>query len=175
MDEQWMPIPNFIGYEASNLGNIRSYRKVGCKPGIKKHPRVLKPYKINSNYLMLTLRLDSKKSIKKLVSHLVLEAFKMPRPGNADACHWDGDRHNNAISNLRWATRKENEMDKTRHGTRPVGEKAYQSKLTEAQVIEMRQGYKKGIKAEYYAEKFGTCVTNAYWIIAGKSWKHIKV
>jgi hypothetical protein len=51
------------------------------------------------------------------VHHLVLEAFVGPRPAGHEAAHGDGDKTNNALANLRWATPKENAADRYRHGT----------------------------------------------------------
>ena len=52
------------------------------------------------------------------VHRVVLSAFGgMPPTPQHCAAHSDGDRTNNAASNLRWATRKENERDKLNHGT----------------------------------------------------------
>jgi hypothetical protein len=55
------------------------------------------------------------------VHHLVLEAFVGPRPAGDQAAHGDGDRLNNVLGNLRWATPKENNGDKRSHGTAMLG------------------------------------------------------
>ncbi len=47
----------------------------------------------------------------------IAEAF-IPNPENKpDVAHWDGNGLNNEVTNLRWATEKENMADKKRHGT----------------------------------------------------------
>lgn len=53
------------------------------------------------------------------VHPLVLEAFVGPRPPGMEACHADGNKTNNALSNLRWDTKRANELDAIRLGTRP--------------------------------------------------------
>ena len=62
---------------------------------------------------------------------LVVLAFLGPPPfPGAHAAHFDGDKLNNRLSNLRWASPAENEADKRRHGrTRGAlpGERAIQA------------------------------------------------
>lgn len=90
-----------------------------------------------------------------MVHRLVCEAFHGPQPTKYhEVAHWDGDRLNNAPSNVRWATHKENEADKIRHGKvasgdrngrrlhperYPRGERHPMSKLTDVQVSVARQ------------------------------------
>lgn len=56
------------------------------------------------------------KKTQRVVAPLVLEAFVGPRPRGTECCHWDGDPTNDALSNLRWGTSKENSADQMRHG-----------------------------------------------------------
>jgi hypothetical protein len=79
--------------------------------------RVLKPARSSSGYPILNLG----RRAQQFVHRLVLETFVGPRPAGHQAVHGDGDRYNNALTNLRWATRKENEADKRRHGTLLLG------------------------------------------------------
>jgi hypothetical protein len=64
------------------------------------------------------------------VHRLVLETFVGPCPEGMEACHYDGDRSNNALSNLRWDTRAANAADRIRHGTTRRGERAPGARLT---------------------------------------------
>jgi transposase-like protein len=57
------------------------------------------------------------------VHHLVLAALLRPRPAGYQAAHGDGNKLNNTAANLRWATPKENNADKLRHGTALLGTK----------------------------------------------------
>lgn len=50
------------------------------------------------------------------VHQLVLEAFVGPRPEGMYGLHWDDDKNNNRLANLRWATPSENMMDQVRNG-----------------------------------------------------------
>ena len=70
--------------------------------------RIKKPYtNKNNGYLIIDLCKDNK-SKKVPIHRLVAEAF-IPNPENKPTVdHADGDRTNNSIENLRWATYSEN-------------------------------------------------------------------
>jgi hypothetical protein len=53
----------------------------------------------------------------KSVHALVLEAFVGPPSTGMEGCHWDNNRANNRLVNLRWGTHSENMLDQVRHGT----------------------------------------------------------
>ena len=96
--EEWRPIENHDGYEVSNLGNVRSPRKV------------LKPSLNLGGYEFLSLGSNAKHI---LVSRLVAKAF-IPNPdGKPEVDHIDRNRANNVVSNLRWATRCEQNLNMT--------------------------------------------------------------
>jgi hypothetical protein len=88
---------------------------------------VLKPGRTARGYLVVAL--GHRGTI--YVHHLVLLAFVGPRPAGRQAAHGDGHRTNNLLSNLRWATPKENTADRYRHGTvlfgtrHPLGRKTH--------------------------------------------------
>jgi hypothetical protein len=48
-------------------------------------------------------------------------AFVGPRPEDREIAHWNGDRADNRLVNLRYATKSENALDRVRHGC--VGDK----------------------------------------------------
>lgn len=105
--ERWAPVPGSDRHEVSTLGRLRTWR-------VRKGPRlsapvVVKPRAIAEGYLGF-----AKQS---RLHTAVLEAFVGPCPEGHEAAHFDGDKHNNALSNLRWATHAENIADKVRHGT----------------------------------------------------------
>lgn len=91
-------IKDFPGYFVDESGSIFSARS-----GMKK----LKPGKTSSGYMVVVLRRDGA-SFCKTVHRLALAAFAECPDGSMDVDHIDGDKTNNAISNLEWVTRKEN-------------------------------------------------------------------
>ena len=74
-----------------------------------------------------------------------------------EAAHDDGSKTNNCPTNLRWATRKENNDDRIKHGTTTRGERNAAAKLTAAQVVAIR--HMPGKHAEIAAAFGVTCAT----------------
>jgi hypothetical protein len=69
----------------------------------------------------------------------VLEAFAGPCPDGLTARHRDGNKTNNALTNLAWGTWAEQMADRRLHGTEtPTGERNHMAQLSDAQVREMR-------------------------------------
>ena len=61
-----------------------------------------------------------------LVHALVTTAFHGQKPSPSHVvCHWDGERLNNAASNLRWGTLSDNLHDAVRHGTHAMSIKTH--------------------------------------------------
>lgn len=119
-------------------------------------------------------------------NRLVLETFCGPPPSpHHEAAHGDGDRLNNALANLRWATRIENEADKLRHGTtargarhgsktKPEtflrGEQLPQSKLRECDVQHIRTSPLTGAALAVELRVSPTLVSA---IRRRKAWRHV--
>ena len=119
--ELWKPIDGYNGlYEVSNFGNVRSIdRYIESKDGWTSLKRgcQLKPIDNGAGYKYVALW-DKGRQTKFYVHRLVAVAFLGSPPSNEhQVAHFDGDRSNNTLSNLRWATVAENESDKIRHGT----------------------------------------------------------
>lgn len=133
MIESWRPVIGHEGlYEVSDLGNVRSLDR-DMVDSIGRHRSfsgtTMAPSKSKGGYLLMKFSHDGVKSLK-TVHRVVLEAWAGPCPAGHEACHFDGDRTNNAASNLRWDTRRNNNEDKRRHGTTMRGERNPGSRLT---------------------------------------------
>jgi hypothetical protein len=74
--------------------------------------RILKPGSSATRYFTVALCRDGKPRSHTIHS-LIAEAFIGPRPEGADIDHIDGDRKNNAISNLRYVSHKINVRNRT--------------------------------------------------------------
>jgi hypothetical protein len=85
---------------------------------------------------------------------LVAEAFLGEQPSGTEVAHNDGDKLNCHYSNLRYATPKENSMDKIAHGTHPGGDNHPQVKIkaSEAEnIFKLRRlGYSQQKIADLY-------------------------
>jgi hypothetical protein len=111
---------------------------------------------------------------RKHISKIVLEAFVGPCPPKMECCHWDDDRSNNALSNLRWDTHAANKMDAFRNGAQPArGEKASDVTLTENDVIEARKLRAKGWTLVRLGKRYGVVHTTIRCAVMGLTWSHV--
>jgi hypothetical protein len=124
--EIWKSIPGYKGYEASNMGRVRSVdRKILLgnrwgKLGWRKFKgRVLSPGYHEYGYPRVMLGMYAWSEIH----CLVMIAFIGPCPSGKEVGHFDGNPLNNNLSNLRYVTKRENYEDSLRHGTAKKGRK----------------------------------------------------
>jgi hypothetical protein len=177
--ETWKPVPDFPGYEVSDQGRVRSfkgYASEGYKAAgweLKSSPqRILNPIRTAAGYYRVNLCEDGKRYLV-WIHRLVLLAFVGPCPLGMEACHNDGVQANNYLDNLRWDTRRSNLEDRHKHGTAPIGEINGNSKLTQEQVIQIRELYSKGYYQANIGKLFSVSHTQVSRIINRKTWAHI--
>jgi len=91
-EEEWLPITGLEGYEVSNLGRVRSPKKI------------LKLYTRNK-YGHQRIGIKNRRYE---VHRLVLETFSGPCPEGMECMHLNGIADDNRVENLRWGTRSEN-------------------------------------------------------------------
>lgn len=113
--EIWFDILNYEGfYQASNFGRIRSVsRSIVNIYGrtIKRKEKILKGFKDEDGYLMVSLSKNGKWKTKK-VHRLVLETFCGPSPSKSVCRHFpDQTPTNNRLDNIQWGTSTENNKD----------------------------------------------------------------
>lgn len=160
--EKWKPV-KLEGYEryyVSNLARVRS-----------SYGRILKQYRQITGYW--STNLCGKKQKKKTITihRLVALAF-IPNPHNKPQVnHIDGNPENNVPSNLEWVTSSEN----IKHGyaigiISQKGENHSRSKLTYAQVCEIRQKVANGVQKTALAREYGVHRDQIRRIAIGESW-----
>lgn len=127
-----------------------------------------------NGYQKVELFADSK-SHTRLVHRLVALAFLANPYCKPHVAHSDGDKENNCVENLRWATAFENENDKLRHGTRLQGEKIHTSKLNPDLVREIRDlRDSKNISYHKIADMFGIAKSTCMSICKRRTWRHVQ-
>ena len=168
MQEEWRDIEGWP-YAISNRGRVRRTRASHVTPiGFLKRP-TLRP----DGYLVV--RLHNKGRARGFLIHILMcAAFHGPAPSpRHQVAHWNGDRSDNRLRNLRWATVKDNSEDARRHGTMVRGERTNSAKLTARQVRSIRRRVANGAIKRRLAFEFGVCPSQIGHIVKGRRWKHV--
>lgn len=107
MEEVWKDIKGWEGYQVSDQGRVRSFKK--CPEG-----KLLTPYKNKKGYLQVHFR-DKGRNKSFQCHRLVLLAFcPIPNANEMEVNHKNENKEDNRLSNLEWVTHIEN----IRYGTR---------------------------------------------------------
>lgn len=169
--EIWLPIEGHEeAYEVSNLGRVRSLARrvrLVVRGGVETTrgvpPRILRPGPTKHGHLTVAIgRRNSRQ-----VHDLVLRAFVGPPAPGQEALHGDGNPANNALSNLRWGTRSENNFDITAHERR---------RLSHDQVRYIRKRAAEGFA---YGERYqlslawGVNPGTIYYVASGKEYSRV--
>lgn len=169
------------------LINDASGYRVGTDGSIwTRHPRGPKTGRIWTNwkrmkcgtetrhgYATARLRYDDGTERQRLVHVLVLETFTGTAPAGMQARHFpDRDPKNNAITNLRWGTAKQNAEDRERDGNTKRGSSNNRSKLKESDIPAIRAATGRGCVGAL-AAKYGVSRQVIWQIRSRKTWIHV--
>ena len=104
MTEQWKNIIEANNYEISNFGRVRN----------KTTKQILKGRLSKSGYLQVSIKLNETQKFSNRYIHRLVAIYWIDNPENKkEVNHIDGNKENNHILNLEWATPAENQ--KHRH------------------------------------------------------------
>lgn len=164
------PIPDYLGYFATKTGRIFSRISRGGKGKLFERA----PQKHTSGYRYLVLAQNKKPKVR-FIHHLILETFVGPRPTPLHECdHYDGNRTNNNLRNLKWVTRKENIHSTMRRGKHTMGESHGMAKLTEQKVLKIRMMAATGkYSFRGLARMFNVTDGMIHNIVKRRNWRHI--
>jgi predicted DNA-binding protein (UPF0251 family) len=174
-------VPNYPGYFVDKLGNVYSERR-GKR-------RKLKPHLNSYGYLWISVTRGDGSFRKEGIHRLVLFAF-IGLPSEAqETRHLNGIRTDNRLFNLAWGTRKQQQADAIRHGSRNrnrhkipkqksfihfnAGEANGNTKLAVEDVCEMRRLYLEGLTQKEIAKRFNVWDMTVSRIVRRKRWTHI--
>lgn len=163
--ERWRSVVGYEGFhEVSSLGRVRR-----MTPSPEREPRVLALIRGHNGYLRANLCCRGTQRLF-LVHRLVLLAFVGPCPDGHECRHLDGDPTNNALENLQWGTRSENQRDRVRHGTASRGEQHGMAKMSEADALD---AFTSNETAAVCAARLGVGKSTVDHIRRGRLWASV--
>lgn len=135
-------------------------------------------YAISKGYLQLAASsvMPCCNGRRNLAVHvLVAEAFHGPRPRGKHAAHDNGNKRDNAATNVLWKTPAENEADKVRHGTRQRGSMVHTATLDEQDAYHVRAllALPQPMNCARIARIYGVAPSTITRIAAGRTWAHV--
>lgn len=167
-EEVWAPIPCLDGkYEVSNIGRVRGLK---YRWGLRKQPKLIKSHKSRDGYHRVVLMKEDGSNKMWSLHRLVLTAFLGKKPSNVDACHLDGDKSNNKLSNLCWGSRKEN-MSHIPKSERKSRKGLPKKRLEEDEVVDLMFMFSYGCNRHDIADRYGLAMTSLHEIARGNQWK----
>lgn len=128
-----------------------------------------KCWKSRGGYLLTQLRhLDG--SRKQYLIHRLVATAYVPNPDNLPQVnHIDGDKCNNAASNLKWCDQGHNMKHSYASGLR----KPTSGKLSDDQVKEMRRLREEGFTYQRIGDMFGISYQSAHLVCTKKQYSHV--
>jgi len=154
-------IPSFPAYSACSNGFIWRYGRI-----VK--PRLNRP----DGYLSIKPSMNGLQR-DAYVHRLVCEAWHGPCPSGKECRHKDGNRLNNAPSNLEWADHGDNLADRKVHGTMYQGEAHHLAVLNASLVREARSLARQGIPVPTIANLIGIKTSTVFNAVVGRTWAHV--
>ena len=171
--ETWKPIVSIPVYEGASRGRVK---KQPCCRGFNSMEHIKNATLSADGYLLLNWKTSDGKQHSRAIHRLVAEAF-IPNPEHKDTVnHIDGDKTNNSVDNLEWATRREQLTHAYAHSLRVShkGSENCNSKLSQDDVMFIRTYTVKRSRTHgipSMAKKFGVSYETIYNVLSGKTYK----
>lgn len=162
MTEIWKDIKEFDGYQVSNLGRVKSFKRY-------KEGRILSEIPHSLGYLRTRLSKDGG-SYTLYTHRLVAEAFVENENNYKEVNHKDLIKKNNKADNLEWVTRSEN----LKHAVKNTEWVGGCGKFKRKQVLYIRNILSKTTKVIDIARKYKVCDITIYNMLKFRTYKYEK-
>ena len=180
IEEVWCPIVGYENlYEVSSFGRVRSLDRWIPQKGPRKEDRVnfykgqlLSPKIPKNKYPTVNLKKRGSNGQMFLVHRLVALHFTNNPRGRPEVNHIDGNKLNPRAANLEWVNRQEN----VRHSWE-TGLVTYEnrfSKLSESDVIKIKELVSQGYLHKSVAQMFNIHKDHVKNILSGVRWNYLK-
>lgn len=175
----WKPVYDGV-YEVSEFGDVRRVRNLRKDGTVRASTG-------SSGYTKVTLFPPQGRTTV-YVHRLVAGAFIGPCPDGLVVNHLDGNKLNNHFSNLEYTTYGGNSRHASNSGLLPTGlrhgrhthpertargERGGRTKVTEGQVIAIREARANGSSVAALALEYGLCKSGICAIVNRINWKHV--
>jgi hypothetical protein len=157
-------IANWPEYTISTSGEVR--RVVGACGAVV--GKTLKWTILKNGYAKVALCRDSCR--KEYLVHRLVALTYIGNAKGLDVCHFDGNKLNNNIENLRIDTRKGNMADQIRMGKTPKGEKCGSNKYSSEFVKSIKNKLTNGVSVTFLHNETGIPRPTLYGIKSGATW-----
>ena len=160
-------------YRCRQTGELLGYSN--NHGGLRLFGRVIQPSKFQNGYLAYTIIGLKRERLTVLAHQLMWLYFKGGYSPLLQINHLNGSKTDNYIGNLELCTMSENIQHSIRIGFRKPskGSKNGMSRLTEKQVLRIRELVTAGQTERSVAKEFGVSFSNINNIVLRKSWRHI--
>lgn len=166
--EEWRRISEAPGYFVSNYGRVCGVDRITINDTIYRGQLMISGIaRTGHRYVIL----GRKPQFRMQLHALVLHVFIGPKPPGHEGLHWDDDPANNRLTNLRWGTRSDNNLDAVRNGGKAIGEDIPHSKLTEDAVRIIRANPQ--ASHTNLGVRFGCSAAAVKQVRDGITWKHV--
>ncbi|WKV24104.1 hypothetical protein PSYJYH_000069 [Bacillus phage PSYJ-YH] len=137
--------------------------------------RYLSPHICSSGYKRASLKRDDGKIIMVRIHRVVADTYINNKSNLPVVNHIDGNKLNNAITNLEWVTYRENNQHAIDTGlSSQRGETNNKAKISEEEAIQIISELGKGTPQKDIADMFKVSKYIVSKIFTNKTWKHLE-
>lgn len=176
-EEIWKAVPGYEGrYEASTLGRLTSMARTALRSDgdrISYDKKILSGYMNGSGYWCYKMSNDNS-SVTMTRARVMAMTFIGPVDGMV-VNHRDGCRLNDTIENIEICTQSQNLLHARDVLNVSCGEKRYNAKLKESQIMVIVAFSALGFSANSIARHFGVGGESVRRILNGERWRHMRL